>query len=219
MRMYILLYHGGGVTGLTQVNDLWLHWMMEVILGEMETLDVDAHMALRPGKIYTPTRQSIINNACTMWKTEVDHRRSIQWTLRTGASMSLDSDAETTQRTLSRQLHVFWEELDMPTKRREAIQAIDDDIAAGRLSDWEDVKDIIEPFPRGDHLLEGQEIEPAAGDQEIFWNDDSSVSSMPSGDDDDDDDDGGGGGGARTSGGSGPTAFGTAGLACVPTPW
>ena len=109
MRMYILLYHGGGVTGLTQVNDLWLHWMMEVILGELETIDVDAHMALRPGKIYTPTRQTIIDNACAMWKTEVDHRRSIQWTLRTGASMSLESDAETTRRTLSRQLHIFWE--------------------------------------------------------------------------------------------------------------
>ena len=128
MRMYVLLYHGGGVTGLTQVNDLWLHWMMEVILGEMETIDVDAHMALRPGKIYTPTRQSIINNACAMWKPEVEHRRSIQWTLRTGASMSLESDAETTRRTLSRQLHIFWEELDMATKRREAIQAIDDDM-------------------------------------------------------------------------------------------
>ena len=60
---------------------------------------------------------------------------------------------------------------------------IDQDIEAGVLQSWEQVCDLIEPFPRGDHMLEGQEIQPSAEEGEALWNDNS--------DDDDDDDDAG----------------------------
>jgi hypothetical protein len=56
-RMYILLFHGGGCTGLTQSNDLWLHGDMERLLLEVEQLDWAAGGLLRPDSLYTPDRQ------------------------------------------------------------------------------------------------------------------------------------------------------------------
>jgi len=66
----------------------------------------------------------------------------------------------------------------MPRRRAEAIAEIDRDIDAGCYSSWEEVVDLIEPFPRGDVQLEGEEIQPAAQPNESVVTDAEEMSSI-----------------------------------------
>ena len=86
------------------------------------------------------------------------------------------------------------------------IADIDADIAAGNLTSWDDAPDLIEPYPRGDAMLEGQEIEraPQPGEDAYAESDNSDLSE---GNDEGSDDDGkgGGGGGGAAKGAAGPS--------------
>ena len=75
------------------------------------------------------------------------------------------------------------------------MDAIDQDIDAGLLTEWAQVTELIQPYPRGDHMLEGQELEACALEGEQHWD--------PGDDDEGDDDDGGGGGDDDDGGGGG----------------
>ena len=92
-RMYILQFHGGGLTGMTQVNDLWLHHTMELEIGKLEAFAYLRKGLVRPGKVPTLTRQEILNNATTAWQTSIPHERSIAWTKATGLSLPLEEEA------------------------------------------------------------------------------------------------------------------------------
>jgi hypothetical protein len=94
-RGYLLLYHGGGCTGLTQLNDVWLHWLLEQRLLEVEQAQFNAEMLLRPTKIPSVDRQSMINNVAAVWET-LPHNRSVSWAKKTGVSIAVDGTEDTT---------------------------------------------------------------------------------------------------------------------------
>ena len=83
-----MLHHRGGLSGLMQIQDLWLHNAMERVLGDMEVFDglVAGHISDR---VFTQSRQQLLDNAATAWKHSFDHCESIAWTKRTGLSLPL----------------------------------------------------------------------------------------------------------------------------------
>lgn len=89
-RMYVLLYHGGGTTGLTQPNDLWLHRMMEIEIGHLESVAFLQKGLLRPSKVPSMTRQEVLDQASTVWLHSLPHERSIAVTKGAGISLALD---------------------------------------------------------------------------------------------------------------------------------
>ena len=93
-RMYVLLYHGGGCTGLMQANDVWLHATLEQVLGDIEGLEYTRQALLRPGRVPTMSRQFLVNNFFGCWASDIDHRRSIEWTKRVGLSIALDGSED-----------------------------------------------------------------------------------------------------------------------------
>ena len=104
---------------------------------------------------------------------------------------------------ISRDNEPFWKDIDMAAERRKIIEEIDFDVEQGVLTSWEQVVNLIEPFPRGDRMLEGEEIEAAQQEDECPWDDASAESEISFSDDDADDGDdhggGGGGGGGAVS--------------------
>ena len=93
-RMYVLLYHGGGCTGLTQLNDVWLHWIFEQKLLDVEQAHFNSEMLLRPHKIPIVDRQAILRNAAAVWET-LPHERSLTWAKKTGVSIDLNGKEDT----------------------------------------------------------------------------------------------------------------------------
>jgi len=119
--------------------------------------------------------------------------------------MRLPAGAPLQDSRLSRELRPHWDFLDMGRLRAEAIAEVDADIGAEIFTSWDDVVHLIDPFPRGDTVLEGLEIEPALRPGEAVHLDEEPVCSDLS--DSDSDDDGGGGGapgGAIVAAGAAP---------------
>ena len=93
-RMYILLFHGGGLTGMTQCNDVWLHWVLERKLLAMEQLDHCMQALLRPNVLPSISRQTIVNNSTSVWAHEIEHARTVKCSKRTGVSIALNGDED-----------------------------------------------------------------------------------------------------------------------------
>jgi hypothetical protein len=89
-RMYVLLFHGGGLTGLCQPNDTWLHALFEKFMLDLEQEDCLAELALRPHSVPTPSRQTILHNAAQVWYHSVDHTRNVGACRSIGFSLDLD---------------------------------------------------------------------------------------------------------------------------------
>ena len=72
--------------------------------------------------------------------------------------------------------------LNFGQKRTRLMDDIDRDIAAGNLQSWDDAPDLIEPYPRGDVQVEGDEIERALQPGEAaFLDEDEVVSDLSDG--------------------------------------
>ena len=99
-RMYVLLFHGGGCTGLTQPNDLWLHRMMEIEIGKLEALAFLRHGLRRPNKVPSLSRQEVLDHAQAAWSRSLPHERSIGVTKSAGMSMALDGSEDCLNATL-----------------------------------------------------------------------------------------------------------------------
>ena len=93
-RMYVFLYHGGGCTGLTQTNDLWLHLDMERLIGDLESICMMREMLLRPHKCPSFSRSDLLNMALSVWRFGIDHRKSILFTKRAGMSLAVDGSED-----------------------------------------------------------------------------------------------------------------------------
>ena len=83
---------------------------------------------------------------------------------------------------MSSDLAKFWNELDMPALRAQAKAAIDQDLELGLLSRWEQVEGLIQPFPRGDISLQGEELEAALAPGEKPYEDETDEESEMSAD-------------------------------------
>ena len=93
-RQYILLYHGGGCTGLTQPSDLWLHYVLEQKLSDLEACAFLLHQLLRPGTVPSLTRQEVLKNIMAAWRHDIPHDRSVKWCLKVGLTIALDGSED-----------------------------------------------------------------------------------------------------------------------------
>jgi hypothetical protein len=101
-RMYLLMFHGGGLTGLCQPNDTWLHWAFERKMLALEAMDTLQSFLLNPHGVPTQSRQTILDNAAAVWDNDIEHDRSIKACRSIGFSLALDGSEARTLRSVLR---------------------------------------------------------------------------------------------------------------------
>ena len=196
-RGHVVLYHGGGVTGLEQVNDTHLHAVVQRLMEQLETGFMAQTRFAAPEKIATLGRQDVVDIVSEMWRS-VDHKNVREKGYsQTGPCLPEGAGTE----DIFVDLRPVWEAIDGPALREASAQYVDEKWADGSLASWADVDLVIEhhiPHPANEEGLEAAEWDvggPEDGDPE---------------DDDDgaDDDDGFGPGGIGDQGvlgGAGPS--------------
>ena len=150
---HVVLYHGGGVTGLEQVNDTHLHADVQRKLEQLETRMMHQQRAERPEKIASLTRQNVLDVVAEMWLA-TDHRNVRETGYRqTGPTLPDDAGVD----ALFTDLRPVWEALNGEALRQEARDTVDELWAHGVLRSWADVEHIIEhhtPHPGDPEGLE-----------------------------------------------------------------
>jgi len=66
-RGYVLIVHGGGTTGITQVNDTDLHQPLKVVYLNLETGELLEQQRLRPASCPVPRKEDCINWMAGAW--------------------------------------------------------------------------------------------------------------------------------------------------------
>ena len=180
-RGFVLLYHGGGTTGVTQVNDTDLHAAFEREYLDAETQAFFWQSQADPGNI-SRTRQQIIDDVCAVWR-GLDHSQGVRGHKRTGLSVSLDGSED---HLLIRDARLFWDELQFGAVRDEAVARVRHAVDRGELS-WcqEDIDKLREPFPDNDAGMhvEGQELQCVMEDDERQYTDSEHEGAVSSDDD------------------------------------
>ncbi|CAK0909832.1 unnamed protein product [Prorocentrum cordatum] len=187
---HVVLYHGGGVTGLEQINDTHFHALVQRLMEQIETRVLHKQRQEDPSKIASLSRQDVIDAVAEMWMS-LDHRGLSEKGYRqTGPLLGGDAVPE----DVFVDLRPFWEALGGPALWRHAQQTVDEMWSAGTLSSWADVDLLIEhhkPHPCAEEGLEGANWEVVPDEEEE--------------DDDGGDDPGEGGGGAAAAAAPSPS--------------
>ena len=183
-----MIFHGGGVTGLEQVNDTHLHAQVQRTMEQLETRVQYDQRRQNPGHVPKLSRQDVIDVVREMWLS-IDHD-SVSRTgyLQTGPTLPPDQGVE----ALYKDLQPFWDRVNGDAIRQHAIDSVTQMWNDGVITGWHDAETLIEdhvPHPQAEEGLE-------AVDYNVTDNEDA--------DDDDGDDQGGDGGG----GGAGEAAAG-----------
>ena len=87
-RGFVPMYHGGGTTGVAQVNDTDLHAAFERAYLDAEMESFLEQNLVDPGDI-SRTRQSVVDDVVAVWR-GLDHVEGVLGHQRTGLSMALD---------------------------------------------------------------------------------------------------------------------------------
>ena len=159
-RGYIVILHGGGATGVGQVNDTDIHEPFSAEYVDREELALHLE-SLSRGAAWTPTRyaQDIIDTSCEAW-CAVDHMRGVRGHKSVGQSIALDGSED---HLVSREARRFWDEgKGMPTLRREALETISNNFEIGTWPDLNSAladREVIVPFDVDAAFDEGQELD------------------------------------------------------------
>ena len=162
-RGYVLVFHGGGCTGVLQCNDTHLHQRLSARYQELEMADLLEQSRLRPHACPRRDREDCLRDAVAAWRDAAMHARAAAGHFENLLSVKLDGSEDHLGRGDALR---FWLELDMPRKRQEAVAKVEEQWAAGELT-WENRALLVDPFPaRGqlDEYMEGQEDEGALVD-------------------------------------------------------
>ena len=188
-RGHIVLFHGGGCTPFTQVNDTHLHASLQRLLVKLENKvmhgkRVDMHLNWKRG-IPTMSRADVCDVVVTAWKTLPHAAIARTGYMQTGPG--LPGSGPIRHEQVYKDLRTVWNEIDPPIGLQEMGQKIRDDayafVSAGfpeKWSTWHHAKRLITEMdtdPDEHPMVEGME---AFG---YDFRDD--------GDDDDDDNDAG----------------------------
>ncbi len=132
-REYIIIPHGGGTTGIAQVNDTDIHQPFSAEYIAREQVELLEKMLRMPAN-WTPTRsrQEIITTCVEAWAA-VDHQKGIAGHKRCGLTNKLDGSEDL---LLTREAGDFWQELNMSACRDAAVLQVRDDFDAGLLRDF-----------------------------------------------------------------------------------
>ena len=197
---HVLLFHGGGCTPFTQVNDTHLHALLQRFLTQLEVQYNQAQrkQAWDAGRNIIPkaTRESVLDLVEAAWKCLPHASLAEKGYKQTGPLMALTGPVkpEDVFRDLLRCLHEL-EPSSTPTEvgmtlRDEAVAFVQEGEAAGKWKTWEDCHLLIEEQDGpGDALAEG--LEAFGSEADTDSDSEEELDDDDPDDDDDDDDDGG----------------------------
>ena len=217
-RGHIVLFHGGGCTPFTQVNDTHLHAVLQRFLIQLENQlshakRTDMHLNYQRG-IPTLHRHEICEIVATCWRM-VNHRHVARvGYMQTGPLLPDTGPIRRNQ--VYKDLRTVLDEIDPPIGLQEVGQKLRDDaeafVAKGfphKWSTWEHAKNLISEHDDGeDPLPEG--LEGYGYDVDQDHDEDDGPSDYD--EHDDDDDDGGGPGGGGGAGDAAPSGDAVDGL-------
>ena len=168
-RGFICMYHGGGTTGVAQVNDTDLHAAFEREYLNAEQESFLEQNLVDPGDI-SRTRQAVVDDVVGVWR-GLDHMEGVFGHKRTGLSVALDGSED---HMVNRDARVFWDELRFGALRDVEVERVCHLVSTGALS-WcrKDIDSLKEAFPDGNAgaSVEGQEIECGLDLEEKVWTD------------------------------------------------
>ena len=145
-RGFVVVYHGGGTTGVCQVNDTDLHAAFEREYLSAEMVSFFEQNLVDPGNS-SRTRQQVVDDVVAVWRT-LDHSEGVRGHKRTSLSVDL---YRTEDHMVNREARVFWDELAFGQVRDAEVRRVQDAVARGDLS-WcqKDIDGLREPFPDDD---------------------------------------------------------------------
>ncbi len=95
---FVVLYHYGCTTGVTQVNGTDLHGALKALYVELEHMSFNEQQLIEPGSV-SRRPQDVLNDAAGTCR-GLDHRQGVEGHLRNGLSNKLDGaqDSRSTAR-------------------------------------------------------------------------------------------------------------------------
>jgi hypothetical protein len=178
-RGYVLISHGGGTTGVSQVNDTDLHQALKRNYMELESQDMLDQQRLRPHAVPVPRKEDCILWMAAVWHNPVLHTAAADGFLKTGQANALDGSQDY---RICREARLFWDESQMWRRRAEVTHDVDVEYDSHRLSwSYNDVDRLVVAFP-----MHGQRYDNLHSDE----GSDEPDEDASDGDSDDGDDDG-----------------------------
>ena len=156
----VVLLHGGGTTGVAQVNDTHLHGALSKAYQELEMHLGVVQLVLDPNSCPNRSRADCVRDLGLIWGRSDLHLTALAgWK----ANMIMNALDGSEDRLASSEVRAFWDELEMDTLRKDIIQDICTECEAGRLEwSFEVVYSLVEDFDTTgflDFYEEGQEDE------------------------------------------------------------
>ena len=171
---FVVVFVGGGATGLAQTNDTHCHGPFSKDYIELEQSDMFRKMQLDPYGCPGRTREECMRDAALCWQRPRLHLRSCEGFWSNMIANALDG---TEDNRANDEIWGFWEELGMTALRTRCIEETCADWEQGRIEwSYDVIQALVEPFPKTGHLdyySEGQEDEGLApeDDPHMPWND------------------------------------------------
>ena len=176
-RGYIVIYQGGGTTGVGQVNDTDLHEKLSELYQQLEQEDHLMQTELDSGCCPRRDREDCVRDFCSCWKDPELHAFAAQGFKRRGLSNALD---ETEDHHICGAASAIWQRCDIKGLRRILVADVRDGVKENEIEwSYEGVYGLVKDFPkRGemDVIHDGQEPQgPDVGAEEP-WSDREDVS-------------------------------------------
>ena len=154
---HVLLHHGGGTTGLEQVNDTHLHASLQRRVEETEVQITYEQRRRDPDRTPKLSRQDIVDLVKCVWS-GIDHAGvAAKGYEQTGPLLPMSGEKDG---QLFRDLLPWWEKMDGPKIREEAVAKVQQLWDDGIVTGWNDVESLIDQHDPHPMLEEGQEHVP-----------------------------------------------------------
>ncbi len=150
---HTILRIGGHLTGLVAVNDTHAHGPMTAVYKKRETLEAFEQLQLRPDRLPSTSRQTVMDRALDSWQA-ISHGSCSRGFVSNGIANKLDGSEDA---LLSLEVQEFWQELDMPRWREVIRDEVRAAISHGTVTGFADVQSLLEPYPAHGPMEEGQE--------------------------------------------------------------
>ena len=174
-RGYIVIIHGGGATGVTQVNDTDLRQHLRKTYVEHEMAAMIKEARLNPDSIPVPKCEQCVTWMANIWSNPQLHLNAVKGFKRTGITNALDGSEDL---LIVREAGHFWNSLNMPAQRSAALHDVSVEIEAERIKwTFAEVYSLVSDFPRTGHLdqlaeFQDDEIVIEDGSCEPVWDED-----------------------------------------------
>ena len=151
---------GGHLTSLVQVPDTHAHGPYTNLFKKREMQEAWEQLEVRPNKIPSTSRQTVMNRALDSWM-DVNHEKCSAGFVANGIANALDGSDD---HKLTPEVVPFWHELDMPGLRAKLREEVRVALDTGKVTCFEDYHKLLEPYDEHKAFVEGQE---AFGVQEV----------------------------------------------------